>query len=333
MPLRPVPWAIGNGAENSVELARAGLFVGSNGATGIVGIKDFKVSALPTPGAAVRVAKGTGVISSTYPGTFGQSYAVQEQSFTDVPVAATGSSGATVKYVYVLVEDTQYGGQTPPSVKNGPYNDYAVTTTLPSNQPYLLLARINQPASTATITNAMITDTREMANPRVKIVNRARPSVASDTGMKLSSTTGEWFPGDGAETGARQEIDVPSWATRMIIEPAWYSVRYEANTNVWGFYWISYGPTGGGGADGEPFLYKTQGFRFDAAGAKANAMRTNWLMSDDRYVPAAMRGKSGSFAFRARRDSSASNNAAVMDKWSGLSLKVTFLEEPDRSTE
>ena len=172
MALRPVPWAIGNGAENSVELARADAFVGSSGATGIVDPTDFKVVALPTPGAAVRVRKGTGVIRNIYPGAFGQSYVVQEQSNTDVPVAATGASGAATKYVYVLITDSQYGGQAPSSVENGPYNDYAVTTTLPSNQPYLLLARINQPASTATITNAMITDLREVANPKEKIVNR-----------------------------------------------------------------------------------------------------------------------------------------------------------------
>lgn len=323
MPLRPVPWAIGNGAENSVELARAGLYVGSNGATGIVGINDFKVSALPTPGAAVRVTRGTGVIASNYPGTFGQSYAVQEQSNSDVPVAATGSSGAAVKYVYVLIEDTQYGGQAPPSVEDGPYNSYQVTTTLPQNQPYLLLARINQPKSTATIQNTHITDMREMANPRIWTVTRARPSVATDTAMVLNSTTGEFFPGNSGASGGTQEIEVPVWATRMIVEATWIGVKYSTGTNSYGKYWIEYGIN----AD----KYITQDFAFNSPGTAADGMRANWPLADDRHVPVAMRGNTGVFSFVAKRDAPSTGRAS-MDRLSGLSLRVTFLEVPDRST-
>src|SRR5699024_5551831 len=155
MALYPVPWFTTGGvegeggAENYGELARADAFIGSSGATGVIDPTDFAVSALPTPGAAVRVVKGTGVIRSTYPGVVGQSYVVQERDHTDVPVEATGSSGAAKKYVYLLIEDTQYTGQPPESVEDGPYNSYHVTTTLPQFQPYLLLGEINQPKSTA----------------------------------------------------------------------------------------------------------------------------------------------------------------------------------------
>lgn len=324
MALRPVPWAIGNGAENSVELARADAFVGSSGATGIVDPTDFKVVALPTPGAAVRVRKGTGVIRNIYPGAFGQSYVVQEQSNTDVPVAATGSSGAATKYVYVLITDSQYGGQAPSSVENGPYNDYAVTTTLPSNQPYLLLARINQPASTATITNSMITDLREVANPKEKIVNRSRPLNLTDVEtLTQTDPIGERFP----NSGGGQNIDVPSWATRAIIETEWLMVN-ERPGNAYGAIWVEYGPLNSGGQDRQ---YSTQRFRWNTQ-AGSDSSRGIWKISDDVYIPAALRGTSQVFSMRGYLTYT-SNGAArpQMDQHSGIVFKVTFLQVADPS--
>lgn len=324
MALRPVPWAIGNGAENSVELARADSFVGSSGATGIVDPTDFKVVALPTPGAAVRVRKGTGVIRNTYPGTFGQSYVVQEQSNTDVSVAATGSSGAATKYVYVLITDSQYGGQAPPSVENGPYNDYAVTTTLPSNQPYLLLARINQPASTATITNAMITDLREVANPKEKIVNRSRPlNLADVETLTQTNPIGERFP----NSGGGQNIDVPEWATRAIIETEWLMVN-ERPGNAYGAIWVEYGPLNSGGQDRQ---YSTQRFRWNTQ-AGSDSARGIWKISDDVYIPAALRGTSQVFSMRGYVTyASAGSARPQMDQHSGIVFKVTFLQVADPS--
>ena len=324
MALRPVPWAIGNGAENSVELARADSFVGSSGATGIVDPTDFKVVALPTPGAAVRVRKGTGVIRNTYPGTFGQSYVVQEQSNTDVPVAATGSSGAATKYVYVLITDSQYGGQAPPSVENGPYNDYAVTTTLPSNQPYLLLARINQPASTATITNAMITDLREVANPKEKIVNRSRPLNLTDVEtLTQTNPIGERFP----NSGGGQNIDVPSWATRAIIETEWLMIN-ERPGNAYGAIWVEYGPLNSGGQDRQ---YSTQRFRWNTQ-AGSDSARGIWKISDDVYIPAALRGTSQVFSMRGYLTyTSGAGARPQMDQHSGIVFKVTFLQVADPS--
>lgn len=321
MPLRPVPWAIGNGAENSVELARADTFVGSNGATGIIGINDFKVSALPTPGAAVRVVKGTGVVASTYPGTFGQSYIVQEQSFTDVPVAATGSSGATVKYVYVLVEDTQYGGQTPPSVENGPYNSYQVTTTLPTAKPYLLLARINQPASTATIQNTHITNLREVANPRTKPELRTYALLAGDTTV-LTNTNA--YPGGAtwpvAVEDAWGEIPIPSWATRAKIVMMWTGVR-TFNGNAFGGIWVQVGQTN------NPDNRKTQYVAYNSANP-SDVTRDVLVAADNIYIPAALRGTSQKFYPRGNRDSAGPGRFSL-DGASSMVLQVEFMEQAD----
>lgn len=337
MALRPVPWAIGNGAENSVELARAAAYAGTSGATGIIEPPDLRVTALPTPGAAVRVLKGTGIIKSTYAGVFGQSYVVQEQSYTDVPVAATGSSGGATKYVYVLITDTQYGGQTPPSVENGPYNDYAVTTTLPATQPYLLLAKIVQPASTATITGAMITDVRKVAIPRRENVVFARPRLAADDDPKQNylsafwdhGSSGQWFgelfPGGWGSTNMA-EIDVPEWATFLTVRADWLSVRCESGKNAWGRYWIEYGDQwkGNGWGDGRNLEFVSQQFNFNTQ--VGDTYNTNWSLMDQLPVPKKLRGKTIQFAFKAGRANTSDNQGVFMNSLSGLGLDITFAQ-------
>ena len=339
MALRPVPWAIGNGAENSVELARAGIYSATGGATGIAESGDFIVKPLPTPGAAVRVHKGGGVIKSTYPGVFGQSYAVQEQSYTDVPVAATGSAGGATKYVYVLIQDTQYGGQNPPSVEDGPYNSYAVTTTLPQNQPYLLLAKIEQPKSTATITGTMIVDMREVANPIVGQFTFARPRLMADDDPRQNLLTsrftgangewyGEYFPGgDGSPNETRQFV--PARATHMSVRADWLAIRGVSNLNCHGRYWLEYGDeyrnhTWPGGRQLE---FATQQFAFDTTGTQGS-YRLNWALMDQVSIPKKLRGKEVRFAFKAGVSDDADRDGVMMNALSGLGLHVVFSMAP-----
>lgn len=339
MPLRPVPGVIGNGAENSVELMRAGFYAGTSGATGIIEPPDLRVTELPTPGAAVRVLKGTGIIKSTYPGVFGQSYVVQEQSYTDVPVAATGSAGGATKYVYILITDTQYGGQNPPSVENGPYNDYAVTTTLPQNQPYLLLAEINQPKSTATIIGEMITDRRKVAIPRRENVVFARPRVADDstneirlTGRYISGSNTEWgelFPGS-LYVANTANIPTPSWATHMTITAAWMGIGVQPGQNSWGRYWIEYGDEYRNHTwpNGRQYEFSTQQFSFNSVGGNASGYREMWMLADQKTVPAKLRGKDVTFAFKAGLHPDASTTGITMDALGGLTLDITFTQKP-----
>lgn len=337
MPLRPVPWATSGGidgkggAENSVELARVGAYSATLGATGIIEPGDFRVTALPTPGAAVRVIQGTGVIKSTYPGVFGQSYSVQEQSLTDIPVTATGSSGSAVKFVYVLIQDSQYAGQQPADVKNGPYNSYQVSTSLPLNAPYLLLAKINQPANTATITSTMITDMRKIAVPRRDDFDFARPRVAGDNSpqnqLSAREPGGEYFPGGGGYANPFT-VEVPWWATQLKIRANWYGVRYEGNRNTWGSRWMEFGDeyrdrTWPGNQNYE---FATQKFTFDSA-TSGNTYRTDWGLADTRTIPAKLRGKTITFIFKAAL-ATAAQTGTSMDAWSGLSCQGTWLQAP-----
>ncbi|WP_278372227.1 hypothetical protein [Brevibacterium casei] len=334
MALQNIPWAIGGGAENDVEGARLALYAATKGGRGIMAPRDLRVSALPTPGGAVRIHAGAAVTPNDYPGGAGQSYAVREISSTDFPVPATGSSGGAVRFLIIRINDEQYAGAKPTTPATDPRNAYQWVSALPTTVPHVPLVKLDQPANTATITNAMLTDIRQMADPKILPFGRSRASVASDQGMALNSkaAAGEWFPGDGTPTGARQEIYCPPWASAMYIEPSWYSVIYSP-ANVWGRCWINYGlSTSEGNYNGQPFPYNTQEFAWDAA--EGRTQRQHWLGSDYRAIPASMRGQMLTFAFRARRhDSASGSNVVRMDALSGLSLKGLFFEVPDPSTE
>lgn len=342
MALYPVPWFTTGGvegeggAENYGELARADAFIGSSGATGVIDPTDFAVSALPTPGAAVRITKGTGVIRSTYPGVVGQSYVVQERDHTDVPVEATGSSGAVKKYVYLLIEDTQYTGQPPESVEDGPYNSYHVTTTLPQFQPYLLLAEINQPKSTATIEDEHITDRRELAMPRREQLMFGRPRLGSDdpSGTPSSGNLswsvadgGEYFPG-GSGSPNTFDVFVPEWATRILIDASWMSVRYGGNANPHGQYWVEYGDeyrsrTWPGK---QQFEYATQHFMFNSPGRSNDSMRMDWRLMSSQHIAKKLRGKTITVAFKAGRSDDGAAADVRMDGLSGLGMHLAFVQ-------
>lgn len=325
MALDTVPWFIGGGAEHSPAVARMLAYSATNGATGINGPKDLQVTALPTPGAKVRIMPGGASMENRYPGGGQQSYTVRNISATDVDVPATGSASGATRYLIIRVDDPEFGGQAPANLRTGPYVRAVLVTSITNlAYPFVPLAKIVQPANTATITKAMITDIREMANPREKQVMYPRPTLTTDpaAGMLLTATSadGEWFPNAGGE----QYIDIPVWASRMQIEATWIGVLYgPEGSSGWGDYWVDYGPM----VSPQKQQYSTHKFRWDMP--VGDYSRGNWELAHDVYVPAALRGATQvPFIMKARKE----NNATPkMDHRSGIILKVRFLEVADPS--
>jgi hypothetical protein len=320
MAFEGVPWMIGGSALHSAEVGRQLAFMASSGATGVTLPTDLRVTALPTAGSSVRINPGGGPIANTYPGASGQSYVVRNPSATDLPVPATGSGGGATRYVIVRIDDPQYGGQVPANPVVGPYVYPTLVSSLTGiTYPHMVLARIDQPANTATITQAMITDLREVAVPRSLDIVRANPTIYTDTGLTLANTTtgGEQFPDN-----AFQDVKVPTWATRMQVRAEWLAVRYGA-TNKWGQYWLHYGRPAIG------YEHETQRFSFDSSNPVI--YRTNWILADDRAVPAALRGQTIRFWPQARI-SGGTTGAVTLDATSGLSFSVRFQEVADSSS-
>lgn len=174
MAFDPVPFFVGGGALHSAETARLLAYAATGGIAGVAAASDLQITQLPTAGTSVRAASGGAVIPNLYPGGSQQSYVGRAASTTDVPVTATGSGSGRVDLVIARIDDPQYGGTIPVDVTIGPYirldiiqNVAAGSTTLPAGiaYPAIVLARLDIPASTATITTSMITDLRSAANP------------------------------------------------------------------------------------------------------------------------------------------------------------------------
>jgi hypothetical protein len=313
-----VPWAV-NGAIHNADLMRSMLYSQTGGAEGITLPGDFKVTALPVPGAAVRIAPGGGTILNKYPGGAGQSYSVRAGTATDVPVPATGSGGGAVRYLIVRIDDPQYGGQG----ADGQYDYPTLVSSITGlDYPFIPLAKIDQPANTATITAAMITDLREVARPRRWTEQRALALTAPTTEVLTSTGT---YDGGGGQTwplaaeAAWGEIPIPYWAARARVKMTWSQINAPGG-DIWGFVWVQLAPTANANHR------KTQAVLYDSTGV-ANKSRMTIVATDDIAVPAALRGTRQKIY--PRGNVLGGNNAArfILDSGSAMNLQIEFYEQ------
>lgn len=335
MSLDPVPWFIGGEAEHSAESARALAWIATNGRTGISRPGDLLVKPLNVPGGGVLVAPGGGSIESTYAGAAQQSYTVSNTKSAQVSVPANTGSSAVTRYVGVEINDPQYAGSFPADKANGPYTKFVVRSSLARGvHPWLPLAKLSIPASTAAITGSMITDIRELANPRRVERVHARPRISSDGGSQQNlsarvSNGGEYFPGGGGSPNTFQ-VEVPDWAVMMIVEADWMSIRYQGGQTGWGRYWMEYGTEYRPNTwpNKRQWEFATQHFAWDSAESHTNV--TNWRLMDTRSVPAKLRGKTVTFAYKAGYDDKSTSTKTVsMSALGGLGCRVTFIEAPE----
>lgn len=256
-----VPWAVNNSL-TSPEVGRLLAYSATNGAEGIVNIADLRVDALPVPGAMVRVQPGAALILNRSTSGAAQTYAARNGVAEDVEVAATGSSGGRSDLVVAQIEDPFVAGeqwQEPEDPKVGPYafsrvipNVPAGTTRLQdvpgySGRSAVTLARVDIPASTATITPGMITDLRKVANPRSQRAMRIYP-ITEETSELLTATenvNGEVWP--NAATNNWGDVFIPEWATGVRMTCTWGGVAQGAG-EVHGLVWLEIG--GGGNGSG-----------------------------------------------------------------------------------
>ncbi|WP_413100921.1 hypothetical protein [Streptomyces sp. Inha503] len=219
-----VPWFTEGGASHSSEVARLLAYAAFGGAEGVVGSADLQVKALSTPAAAVQVRTGACAIINRAQGGAYQAYAARLPTADQVPIAATGVS-ARSDLIVARVENPYSYGETWPNPADptvGPYVYTRVISGVPkttttvrqvrSSDSAIALARIDLPANTTTITQAMIKDLRTMVAPRRdRRLYTAFPSTLST----LTYSDNKWhnWPGEPA----KWDIDVPTWATRLKI--------------------------------------------------------------------------------------------------------------------
>ena len=247
----PVPFAVGGGAEHSAEVFRTMAFTATGGVEGVAESGDLKVTALPTPGASIRVLPGAALIRSRAVGGAQQTYVARNVTATEVPVSATGSGSGRSDLVAVLIKDPYMAGEswpTPSDPAVGPYVEAVIISNVPAGTTSLqavtghanttgyAVARIDIPASTGTITNAMVKDLRKLASTRTEM----RVAQASSTGSGSPWAGGEPGPDPLTSTTfvtwpsvATWQIPVPAWASKAIVVGT-VAGAAERKADAWG---------------------------------------------------------------------------------------------------
>lgn len=164
-------WSV-EGADHSADLGRLLVDLASNNLAGIFAPLHLKVSALSVPGGQVRVSPGAAVIPCKASGKFMQQYVGSNPTEDLVSIPSTGSGSGRSDLIVARVENPITGEpwQEPDDPETGPYvfsrripNVPSTTTHINQVDPSmsaLTLARIDIPANTGAITDAMIKDLR-----------------------------------------------------------------------------------------------------------------------------------------------------------------------------
>ena len=216
-----------DGALTYAEVLRRIAYFASDGISVVNTPADFAVTALTTPGAAVNIAPGSGLIVSTYSGAFGQAYIVANDAVVQKAVPANGTGGTVTQHVLVSIRDPQYPGMpVTPNPSTDLYLDLEVRTTFPSDRPYLWLADVVMPSGSSTVTSGMIVQKTVVGSPRTLV--DAAPYFPASTKNMPATTYADW-PALGIT------VPIPSWATYCLAEFMVNGVAYTgADTGVGG---------------------------------------------------------------------------------------------------
>ncbi|MEU9703102.1 hypothetical protein [Streptomyces sp. NPDC047981] len=215
MSLFPRPILI-DGAEHPAQQFRLMVSDLARDQEGVTRGTDFKVSQLGTPGGAVQVGSGSGLVRGRV-AAFQGTYSCASTAAVNVSIAPTAGVGRSDMLI-LRVEDPEYEGTLDPEVDEVAYfqvisNVSSSATAIPDGRTGIPLARIDIPSSTATITDAMITDIRQIANPRRQRLFLPPQSPSSLSALLGSSTSYSYF-----STAAGWNVPVPAWASQVIVD-------------------------------------------------------------------------------------------------------------------
>lgn len=224
-------WAI-NGPLLSASLARRALYANSR-TSGIVQKDDLKVTQLGTPGVGVLIAAGVGLVLNKYQTTPNETYVTNNPGTHTIPSGQMPPSNPSAKswIVAIVIGDPDFSQAGHPWMlatdpPDGTVDTFAYVrptlievsagaTTIPgAAYPHLVLARIDIPANTTTITNAMITDLRKLANPRQEQqIFVGNPwTNASPQYIPSGTAFADWGAGQFAPN-----VTIPVWAKRAVL--------------------------------------------------------------------------------------------------------------------
>lgn len=311
MPLFQAP-ILTNGATHPAQQFRMLVRDLASGAEGVTEGEDLKVTQLSTPGGGVQIADGSGIVTGR-DDPFQGSYAVCNAGADTISIAANGAGATRYDMVILRVEDPQYPGSVlDPEVD--PINFFMVipnvgstATTIPGGLTGIPLARIAIPVSTSTITNAMITDLRKVANPRKErtVVTQSPASISTGLG---GSTSWAYF-----STSLGVNIAVPDWASKAIVKIDVSPLRYDLG-NFYGKIGATFGAS-----------LTTQDILLDD-NQGSGTRRIPAIIADTLTVPSAYRGTTQLLRVRAAGITNPQTGRIYVDSGTTVAYDIQFEE-------
>lgn len=283
-------------------MARRVVYATSSGANGVVSVDDLRVTQLPTPGAGVQISRGAALCAQRLTGANEyESYAIAQDSSTNLTISTTGTH-----YVIARVTDWHFTGDpAPANPQTAQYWEFTTVSTLAGiTHPYVPLAQLVIPVGTTAITDAMITDLREVAIPRRH--RETHIAYVANPHDLTSSSFIDW-PSDGTIN-----IDIPEWAGHMIVRAdVLESLLRDANTDGRMVLMVGWQPS------------YTGERRFDEVWAGSTSREDHTVISEFN-IPPAYRGTTKPLRIRARRN--AGTGYLRADAYTQVVYDIEFLE-------
>lgn len=330
----PVAWSVDGGRHNG-ELYRVLAYAATAGAEGIVSAPDCKVHQLSTPGGQVAVDAGALLIRNRSANVRNQTYAANGRTETRLDIRPTGAESRS-DLIIVRIEDPQYApwsavpaGEAPtfqyvrPIVIEGVSANTINFWSLNLGYSGYALARVDIPANTTVITDAMVKDLRALAQPRrhrvVKIYTPGDIRYAPAAGAPRG-----WFP--------RTDVGIlcPEWATRVQMVVTYTGLRFDVG-DITGhtraeYGWATGDVPGEGDTEGLPMI-ATQytGLHYEWSGG---ADRKTVVIAGDLAIPASYRGK----VHQVRTGTKINANwlgRVTADEWTTIVVDMEFVEVPN----
>jgi hypothetical protein len=235
-------YAVDGNSENG-NFLRLMLQSATLGSQGVVGHLDCQVTQTGTPSAGIIIGSGAVVILGQEASFQGSYYGYNTGNDTTLTIAATGASPRS-DMIIVRAEDPTWSGSpwgNPasgqivfPRVLSGVSSG---ATSVPGGNSAIALARIDIPATTSAITNAMIHDLRTVCNPQQLMIMEAQNGSTPAHASTAGTTNVQW------PTGAVWSVAIPVWATTFVFSWTVSEVLYNNDGNgfVRGNVWPIFG--------------------------------------------------------------------------------------------
>lgn len=317
--IEPTPWMIGGGARHSAKLGRALARMALGNTEGVAEPGHLAVRATASPSMQLRVDKGVFAILNTYGSEFGQTYIGFAASETLSPSFATTGGSARSDMLIARIDDPEYGGTVPTDPVTGEYVKLEIISNVGSSAvdvpgsvlyPAIPLARVDLPASTSAITQAMVTDLRKMPSPQTK-AETLYHTPSSQVQLTATAAAGQKWPN---ATG--WSVEVPAWATHVHFKGNLGGL--VASANAVGSIWGQFGENGSANAQQTPVVgYNSSG----------STERWGVVFGSKLAIPAALRGTTVNVSIRGKKASSGTGTPYA-DANSSALVELTFVEEP-----